>query len=186
MNICIQLPLRLPKMPDQKSLTRRWFSFAGSGRECISLVFDFKGGQYIRKRQWYSNDNILRLAIGYLNATINWNARRPEPDIGPDGSSQTRHNSPVGGFGSEFGPPRCSGSGFCTALEPNQTIFAVRIWTAGGLPGPIANTTLTLSHPGLTTVGSPELPSTSCQFKIYSYTPYQAHHHLRILPAKNK
>jgi len=140
MNVWIQLPCRLPKEQDQKSLTSRWLSFSGWCRERFSPVFDYKGGQYIRKGQRSTNVNILRLAIGYLNATINRITRIPEPEIGTDGSSQTQQNPRVDGYGSGFGPPRCSGSGFWTGLEPNRTVLAVRTWTAGGLPGPVAIT----------------------------------------------
>jgi hypothetical protein len=148
MNVWIQLPVRLPKEQDQKSLTRRWLSFSGWGRERFSLVFNYKGGQYIRKGQQSTNVNILRLAIGYLNATINRIIRIPEPEIGTDGSSQTRQNPRVDGYGSGFGPPRCSGSGFWTGLEPNQIVLAVRTRTAGWLPGPVANTTWASSRLG--------------------------------------
>jgi len=138
MNVCIQLPLRLPKMQDQKSLTHRWLSFPGWGREHFSLVFDYKGGQYIRREQRYTNVNILRLAIGYLNATINRITRKPEPEIGTNRSCQTRQNPLVDRYVSGFGLPRCRWFGFWTGLEPNWTVLAVRAWTSGGLPGPVA------------------------------------------------
>jgi len=140
MNVYIQLPLRLPKVQDQKSSTRHWLSFSGWGREQFSLVFDHKGGQYIRKGQRYTNVNILQLARGYLNATMNGNNGIPEPEIGTNRSSQTRQNTRVDGYGSGFGPLGCSESGFCTGLEANRTLFAVRARTAGGIPGPLANT----------------------------------------------
>jgi hypothetical protein len=140
MNVCIQWPLRLPKVQDQKSLTHRWLSYSGWGRKRFSLVFDYKSGLYIRKGQRYTNVNILRLAIGYQNATMNRNTLIPEPVIGTDGSSQTWQTPQVDGYGSAFGPPRCSWSGFWMDLELNRTILAVRTRTAGRLPGPIANT----------------------------------------------
>jgi hypothetical protein len=37
-------------------------------------------------------------------------------------------------------PPRQSGSGFWTGLELNRSDFLFQTWTAGGLPGPVANT----------------------------------------------
>ena len=140
MNVWIQLPLRLPKEQDQKSLTGRWLSFSGWGRERLSLVFDYKGGQYIRKGQRSTNVNILRLAIGYLKATINRITWVPEPEIGTDGSSQTWQNPRVDGYGSGFGLPRCSGSGCWIGFKPNRTVLAVWARTAGGLPRPVANT----------------------------------------------
>jgi len=45
-----------------------------------------------------------------------------------------------------FRPPRNSGSGFGTSLEPNRTLFPVQTQTTGGLPGPVANTTHIRSH----------------------------------------
>jgi hypothetical protein len=82
---------------DQKSLTRRRLSFPGWGREQFLLVFDYKGGQYIRKEQRSTNVNILRLAIGYLNATRNRITQIPEPEIGTDGSSQTQKTRGLAG-----------------------------------------------------------------------------------------
>jgi hypothetical protein len=108
--------------------------------ERVALVFSYKGGRFIRKGQRCAKVNILRLTVGYLNATINRKTRNTEPEIGTDGSSQTRQNPRVAGYGSGFGPPRRCGSGFWTVLAQNRTVFPVRTRTAGGLPGPVANT----------------------------------------------
>ena len=140
MNIYIQLTFRLPKMQDQKSFTSCWLSFSGWGRERVSPVFDYKRGQFIRKRQRYTNVNILRLATAYLNETWNRRSRIPEQETGTDGSSQYQQNPQVAGHGSRFGPPRCGGSGFRTGLELNWTVLAVRTETTGGLHRPAANT----------------------------------------------
>jgi len=117
-----------------------WLSFSGWGRERVSLVFEYMGCQYIEKGQWHTKVNILRLALGYLNVTMNIKTRNPEPEIGTDVSSQTRHNPRVDRYGSRFGWPRSSRSGFWSSRKPNQTIFAVRTRTTRGLPRPIANT----------------------------------------------
>jgi len=74
--------------------------------------------------------------------TINRKTRNAEPDIGTDGSNLTRQNQRVDGYGSGFGPPRLSRSGFWTVLEPNRPVFAGQTRTAGRLPGPIADTAL--------------------------------------------
>jgi len=142
--VCIQLPLRLPKMQDQKSLTHRWLSFSAWGWECVSHIFEYKGGQYIRNGQWCNKVNLLQLAVGYLNATINRNTQKPLPGIGTDGSTQTRHNMRVGGYGSGWGVSGRSRFNFWTSREPNPTATAVPIPTVRGLPGPIANTSLSI------------------------------------------
>jgi hypothetical protein len=110
------------------------------GQGAFLTCFDYKGGQYIRKGQQYSNVNNVRLAIGYLNATINRNTWHPEPEIGTNSLNQTRHNPRVNRYGSGFGLPRCAGTGVWTGLEPNRTVLAVETRTACGLPGPIDNT----------------------------------------------
>jgi len=71
-----------------------------------------------------------------------------EPEIRPDGSSQTRRNLSVDGYGSGFGPPRVSGSAYWPGLEPNRPRFAVQTRTAGRSPGHVANSSRTsnLSH----------------------------------------
>jgi len=151
MNVCIQLPLRLLKMQDQKSLTRRWLSFSRWGRQRVSLVFDYKGGQYIRTGQRYPNVNNLRLSVGYLSATINRTTWTPEPEIGTNGSRLVRQTPLVHRYGSSFAPPRCSMSGFWRCLEPNWTVSVARIRTAGRLPRPVANTQCCCTTPWLST-----------------------------------
>ena len=140
MTICNLWPLRLPKMQDQKSLTLRWCSFPGSGRECLSPSFDHQGGHHIQKRTPRYNLNILQLILGYFNTTMNWTVWNAEQEIGPDGSSQTRRNPGITRYVARSGPPRSCGCGFWTVLQPNRTIFPVRIRTAGGFPWPIAST----------------------------------------------
>jgi len=140
MNVCIQLPLRLLKIQDQKSLTHRWLSFSEWCQERVSLVFHSTSGQDIRPGQWYTIVNILQLAERYLNATIKRKTRKLELEIGTDRSSQSWQTLTVDGYGSRFGPPRCGMSGFCTGFKQNQMVLVVGIRTTGGLPGPIANT----------------------------------------------
>jgi len=123
-------------------LTLRWHSFSEWGTERVSHVSNYKGGRFIWKNWQCAKVNILRLTVGYLNATINRKTRNTEPEIGTDGSSQTRQDPRVDGYGSGFGPPRRCGSGFWMVLEPNLTVYPVQTQTAGGLPGPIANTSL--------------------------------------------
>ena len=151
MIICIQSPPRLLMMPDQKSLTCRWLSCSGWGRERVSVVFSYKGGRFIRKGQWCVKVNILWLTIGYLNTTIIRKTWNTEPKIGTNGSSQTRQNPRVDRYGSGFGPPRHCGSGFWTVLEPNRTVFQVRTQTTGRLPGPVANTTSLAARKAIST-----------------------------------
>jgi len=76
-----------------------------------------------------------------MTVTINRKTRKGEPETGTDGSSPTRHNLRVDGYGYGFGPPRSSRSGVWTGLEPNRTVFPVQTRTAGGLPGPVVYTT---------------------------------------------
>ena len=94
--------------------------------------------------------------------------RNAEPEIGTDGSSQTRRNPRVDGYGSGFGPPRVCRSGFWPVLEPNRPVFAVQTRTAGGLPRPVANTnpaphSALLSLPLLLAVLKTCLPSSLMQ-----------------------
>jgi len=141
MNVCIQLPFRLPQLQDHKSLTLCWLSFSGWGRERISLGFDYEGGQYIHQRQWRTKVNVLRFAEGYLNVTVNKNTRKPKPEIGTDGSSQPLHNPQVDRYGCGSGPPRNGGSGSWTGQDPNPTVFVFWNLTAGRLLRPVPNTT---------------------------------------------
>jgi len=129
-------------MQDLKSLTLRWHSFPGCVRERLSTYFNHLSGQYIQNEQWRSIVNILRLTVGYLNATINRTTRNEKLEIGPDRSSQTQRNPRVNMYGARLRPPRSSGPGFWTVLEPNRTVFLVQTQTAGGLPRPVANSSI--------------------------------------------
>jgi len=82
----------------------------------------------------------LHITVTYLTATINTKTRKAEPETGTDGSRQTRQNPRVDGYGYRLGLPRSSGLGFWIGLELNWTVFPVQTRTAGGSPGPVANT----------------------------------------------
>jgi len=71
--------------------------------------------------------------------TINRKTWKLEAEIRMDGFRQTPQILRVNRYRFGYDQPRCSGSGFWTGLKPNQTIFMVRLWTAGGLPQPVAN-----------------------------------------------
>jgi hypothetical protein len=131
---------QIPQDGRPKIVYSRLTFISGWGTACFSLVFDYEGSKYIRKGQRCTNVNILRFTIGYLNTTTNRNPRKPELEIGNDGSSQTRHNLWVDRYRSRVGLPGCSGLGWSPGVEPNRTILAVRIQTTGWLPGPVANT----------------------------------------------
>jgi len=70
-----------------------------------------------------------------------YDTRNAELEIGTEQCSETRRNTPVDGYRSGVGPPGVRGSGFWTVVERNRRVFAVQTRTAGGLPGPVANTT---------------------------------------------
>ena len=137
---CTQRPLGLPRMQDLESLLLRGRSFPGSGRERLSTYFDHKGGRFIQKEHRRTIGDILRCTVGCVNVTINRTTQIAKPEIGPDGTNQTRQNLPVDRDKVQFGPPSSSGSGFWRVLEPNHTDFPVHTQTAGWLPGPVAKT----------------------------------------------
>jgi len=129
MIVCIQSPPRLLMKQDKESWPRRWLSCSWWGLEHFSLVFRDKGGQFIRQGQWSAKVNILRLADGYPNATINRQIQCTEPQIGTDRSEQTRQIPWVEGYWSGFGTPGRCGSGFWKVLEPRRKMFPVRTGT---------------------------------------------------------
>jgi hypothetical protein len=139
--ICVQLALRLLRIQDQKSLTRRCHSFSRCGREHVPIVFNDRCGQNIRKGAWYTNVHISQLAIGYLKVAINRKSWKQAPEIETDVSSQPQHKPQVDMYRLLFGTPKCSVSGSWVGLEPTQTVFTVRTQTVGWLPRPVSNTT---------------------------------------------
>jgi len=141
MDVCILSPLALPKMQDQKLLTLCWLSFTECGREYLSLVFDYKGDQYIQKDNDVAKSIILRLTVGYLNATILRKTRNPVLEIGTDRCRKSCWNVQVDGYGYSSRPSRGSRSGLWMGLGPKGSMFVVQTRTAGRLCGPFANTT---------------------------------------------
>ena len=129
----------LPGMPDQKWWTLHWSSYSWWGRERVSVLFDYKGSQYNKQRQWCTKVNIIQITVAYLNVTINRKTQKPEPEIGADRSSWTQPNLWVDGYRYRFGLPRCPWSGFWKGLDHNPTIFPVRTQIAARLPRPVAN-----------------------------------------------
>jgi len=47
MDVCDHLPIRLPNIQVQKSLTLRWRSFSEWGRECVTFSSAYKGSLYL-------------------------------------------------------------------------------------------------------------------------------------------
>jgi len=139
--ICNQCPLWLPRMQDIKLLTLHWRSLSGWGRERLSRYFDHNGGRSTQKEHCHTIFNILRLTVGYLNATINITTGIAKAEIGPNGSSQTRRSLRVDGYGAGYGLPKSSGPDHWTVLDQNLTVSPVQTLIAGGLPGSGANTT---------------------------------------------
>ena len=97
-----------PRMQDPRSWTLRWSWFSGWGRERVSILFDYEGGQYIKQSQYRTKVNILQFTVWYLNATMNRTTWKLEPEIGTDGWNQTRHNPRVDGYRYGFIQPRGS------------------------------------------------------------------------------
>jgi hypothetical protein len=154
-----QAPLILPKMQDQISLTLCWRSVDALLTLCwcsvdalLTLILWMWLGAWVSvfctsrrliHRKWTMTYQCQYFAISSSISECDHKCetRNAEPEIGPEGSSQTGSNPSVDGYGSGFCPPRVSGSGFWPGLEANRPVFAVQTRTAGGLPGPIANTT---------------------------------------------
>ena len=140
MTVCNQLPLRLPIMQYQRSLTFCWRSFPGRGREGVSPSFDINGGQHIENEQWRTIVNILRSTVWSLYVTINRTSCNSEWEMGPDGCSQTWRNWRVDGYKSGIGPRRSSRSSFWMGLDKNKPCFHIQTRTTGRYPGPGTNT----------------------------------------------
>jgi len=102
MTICNQCLLWLPRMQDLPSWMRRWRSSPGFSRERLSTFFDHIGGQNIHIEHWRTIVNIVRLRVGYPNATINRTTRNLKPETGPDGYIQTRSILRVDGYWARF------------------------------------------------------------------------------------
>jgi len=142
-----QAPLILSKMQDQISLTLCWRSVDA----LLTLIFQMWLGAWVSvfctsrrliRRKWTVTYlcQYFTISSSISECDHKCETRNAEPEIGPDGSSQTRRNSQVDGYGPWFGLPRVSRSGSWPGLEPNRPSLVVQSRTAGGLPGPVANT----------------------------------------------
>ena len=142
-----QAPLILPKMQDQILLTLCWRSVDALLTLICSMWLGAWGSVFYTSRRLIRQESTVTYqcqyftissSISYCNHTCEtWNA---DPEIRPNGSSQTRRNPQVDMYGSGFGLPRVSGSGIWPGLEPNRPVSAVQTGTAGRLPRPVAIT----------------------------------------------
>jgi len=136
-NVWNKSPLRIPKMPEQKSLMVQWLSFSGWGRVCISLVFDYKGSQYIQKRQWHTNVNILWLAVGYLNVTRN---RKPEDKnqrLEQTGLAKSGKTHGLTGTGLGLACPKAAGRVFGWVWNQTEPFLRSKPGPLAGSPDPL-------------------------------------------------
>jgi len=120
MTVSKQLPLRLSKMQDNKSLSLHWRLYPGWGGKYVSLLIDFTGGLEIQNKQWPAIVNILRPTVTYFTGTINRTIWKTELGIGPTQSTQTLQHPWVHRCETEFGQSRTSGFGLdWSATQPN-------------------------------------------------------------------
>jgi len=129
-----------PDLQVQKFLTLHWHSSSGWRWECVSLVVDYNGSQFINKVQWRTKVNILQLAVGYLNATVHRKTCKLRPEIETDGLCQSWQNWVVGRYASGEGQPSSCRLGFWTGVDLNRTVLAIQTRTAGRLPWPVDDT----------------------------------------------
>jgi hypothetical protein len=121
----------------------RWRSIDAhyqDGAGSVSLRFQFKRGEFIKKIQWFTNVEILKLTVGHMNVTINRKTRKPEPQNETNEFHQAQQSLQVAGYQYWFDTPRNTSSDFWKGLQPIWTVFPVRTRTAGGLPVLIAIT----------------------------------------------
>jgi len=140
MNVRNESPIRLSKMEVQKLLTLCSHSFSRWGREHISFLFVSNASNYIKKRQWCTKLNILRLTVGYLNAPIHRKTPKAERKIYTDQSSRTLQNFQVSGDRSVNHPLRGCGLGSRMGLGLIRNVFVIRSQIAGCSAGPVGYT----------------------------------------------
>jgi hypothetical protein len=134
MIVCIQSPPELLMMQDHKSYTPRWLRCTGWGTRCVSFVFSYIHGRFIRKGRWYSKGNILQLIVDYLNGTINRKSHNTEPEIGTDGSSQMQPNPWVDRYRSWFPRQEAAGWGFGWCSRQTEIVFRFEPEPVPGYP----------------------------------------------------
>jgi len=93
-------------MQCRKLFTLHWPSFPLLGREHVCSFFDYKWGQYFRKRQWCTILNSLRLTVDHLTTITNKTTWKAQPMMGPDGCSLTRWKPLINWSGYWFGMQR--------------------------------------------------------------------------------
>ena len=138
-----QAPLILPKMQDQISLMLCWHSGDAHFPDVVGPVsIRFL---HIKAANMPKMNHDIPIQYFTINSSIAecdyiCETRNAESEIGPDGFCQIRGNPRIDGNRSWFGLPTVIESGSRPGLEPNRPVFAVQTWTAGGFPGPVANT----------------------------------------------
>jgi len=111
------------------------------GQGVCLFIFWSERRPVLPKEHWHTLINMLRLAAGYHNATINWTTHNAEQEIGPDRSTQSRRNPHVFGHGSGFGPPRNRVSGFGRVWNQTHLFFRSKPRLLVGFPDPLLTLT---------------------------------------------
>jgi len=85
--------------------------------------------------------NILRLTVAYLNATINVKPETQNRRLEPTGLAKPGEIRGLTGTGPGLAREESACRVFGRFWNRTDPFFAVQTRTAGGLPGPVANTT---------------------------------------------
>jgi len=90
-----------------------------------------------QNRQWHTKVNILRLAVGYLNATIKRVTRNTELEIGTNGSSKSRQTRGLMCVGQDLPRQDATGLVFGQFWNWSESFLQSEPATLAGYPVPL-------------------------------------------------
>jgi len=136
MTSCNQCPLWFPWMQDVKSLTLRWCSFSGWGRDPLTTYCEHKGSQLIQKEHRRTIVNILPITAGYLNATMIRTIGNANRRLDPTDLATSDNTCPLTGTGLRLDCQRAAGQAFWSFWNWTELFFRSKHWPLAGYPDP--------------------------------------------------
>jgi hypothetical protein len=120
-----------------RSTISRWRSFSGSGRQCISYCFHSTRCQWVQKWHICTNIYLLRLTVGYLNATINRTPEMQKRILEPTGLCKPGKDPRLTGIGQDLAHQEAAGQVFGRYWNRTKPFFRSKPGPLAGYPDPL-------------------------------------------------
>ena len=118
-------------------LTLCWRSFSGCGWAHENPCFAYQGGHYADNEPWHTNVNTLRLAVAYLNGTINVKPKMQNRRLNLTGQAKPGKTRRLTGTGPDLAPQESAGRVFGQVWNRTDPFLRSKPGRLAGYPGPL-------------------------------------------------